>query len=190
MDSYYKLQQLFCYKVRHKLLRIEKGYNYKMLWLTNCDSTTAIAFFLRWFTWVHYLESRKSRSCTGSSSSQNLKVCNIAQGRSNHLQSSTILCSYYKNLNEVRLAFSKPIVIAVTFRDFRTKMKYHDEHHGWLAFWKECGEFKLAAKRKYELEEFSLTVTILLVSQEFAVTGILVSWKVSCRKDYCEETPS
>ena len=97
MDSYYKLQQLFCYKVRHKLLRIEKGYNYKMLWLTNCDSTTAIAFSLRWFTWVHYLESRKSRSCTGSSSSQNLKVCNIAQGHSNHLQSSTILCSYYKN---------------------------------------------------------------------------------------------
>ena len=41
-----------------------------------------------------------------------------------------------------------------------------------------------------ELEEFSLTVTILLVSQEFAVTGILASWKASCRKDYCEETPS
>ena len=80
MDSYYKLQQLFCCKVRHKLLR-EKGYNYKMLWLTNCDSTTAIAFSLRWFTWVNYLESRKSRSCTGSSSSQNLKVCNIAQDR-------------------------------------------------------------------------------------------------------------
>ena len=136
MDSYYKLQQLFCYKVRHKLLRIEEGYNYKMLWLTKCDSTTAIAFSLRWFTWVHYLESRKSRSCTGSSSSQNLKVCNTAQGRpDNHLQCSTIhiLRSYYNNLNEVGLASSKPIVIAVTFRDFNS---YQDEHayDGWLAF--------------------------------------------------------
>lgn len=56
-------------------------YNYKVWWLTNWDSTTAIAFSLRWFTWAHYLESRKSRSCTGSSSSLNLKVCNIAQGR-------------------------------------------------------------------------------------------------------------
>ena len=25
MDSYYKLQQLFCYKVRHRLLQFEKG---------------------------------------------------------------------------------------------------------------------------------------------------------------------
>ena len=40
MDSYYKLRQLFYYKVRHGLLQIATGITKCDKFITNCDSTT------------------------------------------------------------------------------------------------------------------------------------------------------
>ena len=39
MDSYYKLQQLFYYKVRHGSLQVAKGITKYDGFITNCDSS-------------------------------------------------------------------------------------------------------------------------------------------------------
>ena len=48
MDSYYKLRQLFYYKVRHGLLQIATGITKYDGFITNCDSTRVIGIIKRW----------------------------------------------------------------------------------------------------------------------------------------------
>ena len=43
MDSYYKLRQLFYYKVQHGLLQVTTGITKGDGFITNCDSTLGIS---------------------------------------------------------------------------------------------------------------------------------------------------
>ena len=47
MDSYYKLRQLFYYKVRHGLLQIAKGITKCDEFITNCDRYYKVRWLLQ-----------------------------------------------------------------------------------------------------------------------------------------------
>ena len=56
MDSYYKLRQVFHYKVRHGLLQIATGITKCDGFITNCDSTGVFTLLM------HFLSHQFSRS--------------------------------------------------------------------------------------------------------------------------------